>query len=96
MSDVIGRLTEGGGTPGPGYEEPRSIFRGVVIDVIHDPSIYDEEQFEDLERTIASKLFEVTGMMRDTRAKGISQPQYISYDPEGYLNDRALFYEEQE
>ena len=54
------------------------------------------DKFEDLERTIASKLFEVTGMMRDTRAKGISQPQYISYDPEGYLNARALFYEEQE
>jgi len=52
MADVIGRLTEGGATPGMPSDSPQSIFRGVVIEVIHDPSIYDEEQFEDLESLV--------------------------------------------
>ena len=52
MSDAIGRLTEGGGTPAPPSDSPQSIYRGVVIEVIHDPSIYDEEQFEDLESLV--------------------------------------------
>jgi len=53
-----------------------------------------EEKFELLEKTIADKIFEITGLKRDIKAKGISQAQFISFDPNAYLNDQALYFEE--
>jgi len=55
MSDPVGAMAEGGsanrGTQiaaNKAADAPRAhvLFRGVVIDVIHDPAIYDDEQWE--------------------------------------------------
>ena len=55
MGDPVGALSEGNSASGiiagavaGSADQPRAhvLFRGVVIDVIHDPAIYDDEAFE--------------------------------------------------
>lgn len=58
MADVIGRLAnESPNRPSGDNPQLRpSLYRGLVIDVIHDVSILDEKQMLDLSRNVKNKL----------------------------------------
>jgi len=49
MSDAIGQLSGEAGSASAESKLPQSLYRGVVIDIIHDPSLLDEEQMGELE-----------------------------------------------
>ena len=47
------------------------------------------QNFQKTENHIAGLLYQEVGFQRDSRATGISQPQFISYDPDLYYRKDA-------
>ena len=52
----------------------------------------DIELYQQTEKAIAWVLQENFGLIRDGRATGISQPQYVSYDPQVYYNKESQLF----
>jgi len=52
----------------------------------------DKELYQKTEKAIAWVLQENFGLIRDSRATGISQPQYVSYDPQAYYNKESQLF----
>jgi hypothetical protein len=51
------------------------------------------ETYKETELKVSGKFFELTGAERDNHCKDIARIQYISHDPDIYLNTNSLIFE---
>ncbi len=50
------------------------------------------ENFKEMEEGIAKCFFFLTGAERDVRSKDLARLQFVSYDPEIYINPNPIYY----
>jgi hypothetical protein len=48
------------------------------------------ETYKQTEELVAEAFLEATGVARDNRCKDIARIQFVSYDPDTYINENAL------
>jgi hypothetical protein len=53
------------------------------------------DNYKQTEELVAHAFFEATGINRDSRAKDIARIQFVSYDPEIYINVNALVFNQE-
>ena len=53
------------------------------------------EDYKQVELEVSSKFEEITGFARDNRCKDIARIQFVSHDPELYINEKAEIFSKQ-
>lgn len=49
-----------------------------------------KETYAEVEQKIANEFSSITGCIRDNHCKDIARIQYVSYDPDAYVNESAV------
>lgn len=63
--------------------------KGLKVFVLTDS---DEESFKDYDAEIAIAFYDETGYIRDERCKDLSRLQFISFDPDMYINENPVLF----
>lgn len=53
----------------------------------------EQQDFKYVENEIAMSFYNLTGLMRDDRAKDLARLQFVSHDVDLFLNPDAIFYD---
>jgi hypothetical protein len=65
-------------------------YKGLKVIVQTDATT---ETYKDIEIKVSSEFEKITGFARDNRCKDIARIQFVSYDPNAYVNEKSIMFQ---